>query len=204
MPDFERNVFINCPFDEEYEQVLLPPLIFTVLYLGLIPRIALESSDASEPRIEKIIRIINESKFGIHDLSRCKALKEGEIYRLNMPLELGLDIGCRRFKEGEWRTKRCLVLETEKYRYHAAISDLSGSDIFAHADDPKLVVRGVRNWLVQEAVVVPKSASTIHGAFLDFTAANYARLQAEGYKDSEINALPMMELKSSMEKWLQT
>ena len=138
---FERSVFINCPFDKEYLP-LLRSLLFTVLRLGLKPRLALESSDAAEPRIEKIIRIIAESKFGIHDLSRCQALKKGQMFRLNMPLELGLDIGCRRFQTGRWQRKRCLILETEKFRYHEAISDLSSSDLFAHADDPEQLVSG--------------------------------------------------------------
>jgi hypothetical protein len=30
-----------------------------------------------------------------------KARKAGELFRLNMPLELGLDIGCKRFKVGQ-------------------------------------------------------------------------------------------------------
>lgn len=201
MSDFGRNVFINCPLDKEYKRLLLP-FIFTVLSLRLNPRLALESSDAAEPRIEKIIRIIAESQFGIHDLSRCKALKKGEISRLNMPLELGLDIGCRRFKKGKAESKRCLILEAERYRYQTAISDLSNSDIFCHDNEPELLIKGVRDWLVQEADAPPKSASSIQGAFLDFMASNYSRLQDEGYKDAEINAMPVIELKTQMQNWI--
>jgi len=29
--DFDKNVFINCPFDQEYLS-LLRPLLFTILY----------------------------------------------------------------------------------------------------------------------------------------------------------------------------
>lgn len=42
---FETNVFINCPFDENYLP-LLRPLLFTVIYLRLKPRIALEAIDS--------------------------------------------------------------------------------------------------------------------------------------------------------------
>ena len=49
---FDRNVFVNCPFDEEYLP-LLRPLVFTIIYLGLEPRIALERLDSGKARIEK-------------------------------------------------------------------------------------------------------------------------------------------------------
>jgi hypothetical protein len=201
MPSFETNVFINCPLDEAYLP-LLRPLIFTVAYLKFTPRLALERSDSGEVRIEKIIELIEESQFAIHDLSRCRASKVGELFRLNMPLELGIDIGCKRFKQGKWQKKRCLILETERYRYQAAISDLSNSDIFAHGNDPQQIVIGVRNWLVQEAKAKPVPSSVIQGAFLDFMTINYLRLRAENYTKSEIEKLPIAELKSRMLDWI--
>ena len=67
--DDEKNVFINCPFDDKYFE-LLKTLVFTVVYFGYNPRISLESSDAGLSRLEKIINLIQESKYAIHDLSR--------------------------------------------------------------------------------------------------------------------------------------
>ena len=67
-PTFAKSVFINCPFDREY-QTLLRPVLFTVLSLGFAPRIATERSDSAESRIGKICEIIRESQFSIHDLS---------------------------------------------------------------------------------------------------------------------------------------
>ena len=32
---FERNVFVNCPFDEAYYP-LLRPLLFTIIYVDLL------------------------------------------------------------------------------------------------------------------------------------------------------------------------
>jgi len=200
MHNSARNVFVNCPFDREYLP-LLRPLVFTILDLGFRPRLSLERSDSGEPRIEKIISLIQQSKFGIHDLSRCHARKRGELFRLNMPLELGLDLGCKRFSRGLRRKKKCLILETERYRYQATVSDLSNSDIFAHGDDPEELIRGVRNWLVQEALAHPKSGSAIWGAFLDFMAENFNRLVREGYSKREIELLPINELKDSMRRW---
>jgi hypothetical protein len=119
-----------------------------------------------------------------------------------MPLELGIDIGCKRFKQGKWKKKRCLILETERYRYQAAISDLSNSDIFAHGNDPQQIVIGVRNWLVQEGKAKPVPSSVIQGAFLDFMTINYLRLRAENYTKSEIEKLPIPELMSQMLRWI--
>jgi hypothetical protein len=133
--DFDRNVFVNCPYDDAYLP-LLRPILFVTLYLGLKPRIALESLDSGRPRIEKILSLIEESKYAIHDLSRMQAERAGEYYRLNIPFELGLDVGCRLFKAGRSSEKRCLILEAERYRYQAALSDMSNSDIAAHGNDP--------------------------------------------------------------------
>ena len=88
---FEKNVFINCPFDDEYKG-LLRALLFSIIDMGFEPRIALESLNSGEARIEKIIKIIQQSQFAIHDLSRIKSKGAGEFYRMNMPFELGLDI----------------------------------------------------------------------------------------------------------------
>ncbi|MBK7937675.1 MAG: hypothetical protein IPJ82_11535 [Lewinellaceae bacterium] len=146
---FERNVFINCPFDDEY-RLLLKPLLFTLRYCKLTPRIASERLDSSEIRLEKILEIIQDSKYSIHDLSRIKSSKKGEYYRLNMPLEIGLDLGCKVFHSGEkYRGKNSLILEGERYSLHKGLSDLSGSDVKCHDNDAEKMVESVRSWLVE-------------------------------------------------------
>ena len=142
--DFDRNVFVNCPLDEDYDHIL-QAVLFCIVRFGLKPRIATERSDAGESRISKILDLIQSSRYSIHDLCRCQARDEGEYYRLNMPFELGLDFGCRRYRAGPLSTKVILVLEEQRYRYQAAISDLAGSDIEAHHGDYQLAVRKVRN-----------------------------------------------------------
>lgn len=201
MNEFERSVFINCPFDDGYLS-LLRPLVFSILYLDFQPRLALERADSEESRIRKIVELIQDSKFGIHDLSRCRSSKRGEFFRLNMPLELGIDIGCKLFRRGKWKQKRILILETERFRYQAAISDLAGSDIFAHRNDPEELVLGVRDWMVQEAGASPVPANRIYGAFLDFMAFNHSRLEREGWKAEHIHALRISELQGHMRNWL--
>jgi hypothetical protein len=197
---FDTNVFVNCPFDSDYLP-LLRPLLFTVIDLGHTPRIALEQLDSGAPRIQKIIKLIEGSKYAIHDLSRLQAASPGEYFRLNMPFELGIDIGCRLFKRGRCSTKRCLILEAEKYRYQAAISDMSNSDIAVHGGQPAKVVSEVRNWLNTEAALRAPGPTKIWGRFNDFMADNYAALKDRGFSDPDIEQLPVAELIDCMRDW---
>ena len=105
--NFDKNIFINCPFDVDYTP-LLKCLLFTTIYCKFNPRIALEKFDSGEVRLEKIIQLIQDSKYSIHDLSRAKSSKKNEYYRLNMPFEIGLDFGCKLFHSDEkFRKTQC-------------------------------------------------------------------------------------------------
>lgn len=198
---FENNVFINCPFDDEYLP-LLRPLLFTIIYLELNPLIASAQLDSAKPRIEKIFSLIKNSRYSVHDLSRLKSRKRGEFYRLNMPFELGVDVGCR-FKGGKWRNKKCLILEAEKYRYQVALSDLSNSDIVVHRNEPEQVTIEIRNWLNNVAQLQAPGPAKVWGAFNDFMADNYDALTARGYSNEDIERLPVNELIHSMQGWVQ-
>lgn len=50
--NYNRSVFINCPFDETYAP-LMRAIVFAVVNCGFFPRCALESADASEIRIHE-------------------------------------------------------------------------------------------------------------------------------------------------------
>lgn len=143
--DYDKSVFINCPFDDSYLP-LFRALIFAVFECGLIPRCAREVYDAGEVRIEKIARIVRDCRWGIHDISRTDLNASG-LPRFNVPLELGLFLGARRYGTGPQKRKSCLVLDCDKYRYQAFISDIAGQDIAAHGDDPAQAIRAVREWL---------------------------------------------------------
>ena len=108
--NYSHNVFINCPFDEAYAP-LLEAIAFVVIFAGLVPRLASETNDGAESRIGRIVGLIEDSKYSIHDLSRAQAVSIGEHYRMNMPFELGMDFGCRQFNAAEWGDKRILILE---------------------------------------------------------------------------------------------
>lgn len=198
---FERNVFVNCPFDEKYV-ALLRPLLFTVIYLGLKPRIALEAIDSGELRLDKIVALIRDSKFSIHDLSRSEAVVAGELYRLNMPFELGIDFGCRLFGEPKHREKRTLVLEAKPHRYKASISDLAGADIQCHDDEPYKVIGVVRSWLKNVCLDQAVGPAQISSAFTDFMAQNFDALTKLGFSPKDIEGLHLAELLERMDTWV--
>lgn len=198
--DFDRSVFVNCPLDEDYDHIL-QAVLFCVVRFGLKPRIATERSDAGESRISKILDLIQSSRYSIHDLCRCQARDAGEYYRLNMPFELGLDFGCRRYGAGRLTDKVILVLEEERYRYQAAISDLAGSDIEAHHGDYQLAVRKVRNWLAGMPGLREVGAARVLADYEDFQEWYFQRQQNLGFSDGDIRDYSTAELLRAMIDW---
>lgn len=144
--EYDHSVFVNCPFDEEYRQ-LFEAVVFAVHDCGYIARCALELDDASEVRIDKIMRIIAGCRFGLHDISRTQIDSATSLPRFNMPLELGLFLGAKRFGRAEQNLKSCLILDVDQYRYQKFISDIAGQDIAAHGGDTGRAIRRVRDWL---------------------------------------------------------
>lgn len=199
MDNFSRNVFVNCPIDSDYRQLLLS-LVFTLKYLGYIPRLALERVDCAETRIDKIIEIIKESKFGIHDLSRIVSAKENEHYRMNMPFELGIDYGCKKFKGSKWADKQILILEKERYRYQKSLSDLSGSDIKNHDDEPNKLMTVVRDWFVSTETIRVDSGNKIWLAYNDFQAFLYDEL-VEKAGHNTVDDVQIQEVIQLMSEW---
>lgn len=145
-PDYLQNVFINCPFDEAYLPIF-HAIIFTIFDCGYIVRCSLEIEDSSEIRIEKVIRIISECKYGIHDISRTELDKKINLPRFNMPFELGMFLGAKRFGDDEQKKKRCLVVDKEPFRYNSFISDIAGQDIQSHGNNDVEAIKVIRNWL---------------------------------------------------------
>lgn len=143
---YRQSVFINCPFDNQYWP-LFEALVFTVIACKFEPRCALEELDSGTVRLEKVVRIIRSCRLAVHDLSRVELSGRRSLPRFNMPFELGLDIGCRRFGRREFGKKRILILDSKRHRYQAFISDISGQDIHTHNNVPNNLIRRVRDWL---------------------------------------------------------
>ena len=139
------DVFVNCPFDADYEP-LLHAVLFTVEDCGFRVRCALEADDSGWARIDRIADIVGECRFGIHDISRTEPNERG-LPRFNMPFELGLFLGAARLGTAKQRRKVTLILDREPYRYQQFLSDIAGQDIRSHGGDSVHLMSLVRNWL---------------------------------------------------------
>lgn len=200
---YERNVFINCPFDDAYKPIL-NAMVFCVVRLGFRPRLATERIDSGETRISKIIELISGSRFGIHDLSRSQARRAHELSRHNMPLELGIDLGVRACGDDHHRRKVHLVLEEKAYRHQAAISDLSNSDLAIHGGEAKTALQAVRDFLAPHRDGRTDGATALWGQFNDFQARLYLDLTADGFSDAETRTLRPTEYIQRIRDWLET
>ena len=163
------SVFINCPFDPRYEP-LFEAVVFCVVACGFTPRCTKELPD--DVRIDNICQLIRECNYSIHDISRTEVADQPyKLPRFNMPLELGLFLGAKRFG-GHSAQKQCVILDRAPYRYHRFISDIGGQDIRSHENSPRKAIRRVRDWLQ-----IAPSKATIPGG--DKIWKDYRRFRCE-------------------------
>jgi hypothetical protein len=156
---------------------------------GYTVRCALEADDTGATRIDRVYRLIEECRFGIHDISRIERDTVNNLPRFNMPFELGLFLGARRFGTKPQRGKQCLVLGAERYRYQKYLSDIAGQDIRQHDNEPAKAVGAVRDWLAASRA---KSAKPLPGAtaimrhYREFQANLPAMLRAADLEPAEL------------------
>ncbi|MDX2130013.1 MAG: hypothetical protein SFU91_13350 [Chloroherpetonaceae bacterium] len=149
-----RNVFVNCPFDNDYFP-LFRPLLFSIIALGYRPLLS-ETVDSSHSRIDQIKGLMKSSQYSIHDLSRVDSIvdvRKDQLPRMNMPFECGFDFGLKYSGVSKFATKRLLVLDRESHRYKTFLSDLSGSDIGIHHNSLEQMIKVVRNWFLHHTSV---------------------------------------------------
>ena len=168
------DVFINCPFDPGY-QPIFNAILFAVYDLGFVARCALEEEDADAVT---------------------------SLPRFNMPLELGLFLGCKRYGPNKQNAKRSLVLDSDQNRYKQFISDISGQDIRAHGGDPERAICAVRDWLQASS----KRTGVSGGGEI---VKRYRRFQIDlpticsGYR-LEPDRLTFIDLSTLISDWLRT
>ena len=167
MIHYEKNVFINCPFDDDYNEIF-NAILFTVHRCGFILRCSKEYEDSGSIRIKNIVNLIRESKYCIHDLSRVTLSRTNKLPRFNMPLELGICIGAIDFGRADQKQKEYLIIESKQFRFREFISDLSGQDIKAHNDKIEGAIKVVRNYLSDKSDDSIPSASIVNREYEDF------------------------------------
>jgi len=200
MSNSKDAVFINVPFDNRYRR-LFDALVFAVSDCGLTPRCALEGDDGSQVRLEKLLTIIEGCALGIHDLSRTTLDTVNRLPRFNMPLELGLFLGAKRFGNGSHKHKSALVLDREPYRYQKFCSDIAGQDVRAHSNRVDEALKLTRNWLRAErqATVVP-TAAILFSRYLQFREDLPRMCKASG---GTVKDLTFVDLRLMIRAWIE-
>lgn len=146
-------------------------MTFAIIDCGFFPCCALDIDNAAIVRFDKIAALIEQSDFGIHDISRIELDYRCGLPRFNMPLELGMFIGAARFGGATHRRKNILILDSEQYRYQVLMSDIAGHDIRAHGACPRQLIIHVRNWLNSSSKRQPMAGGrSIHRRFMKFNS----------------------------------
>lgn len=186
----DNAIFINCPFDDGYLP-LLRALLFVARFYGLEIKIASSELDSKSNRLTRIIALMRESKYSVHDLSKMRSNQEGEYYRMNMPFELGLDYGIG----GD--EKVFLIFENEPYKLKIALSDINGWDVRPHLDKPETLVMEFRRWIVVNRDLSPTlknfSSSDIWYKYNDFYGSFSDYMTIHHLKDEEISIPEYLE-----------
>jgi polyhydroxyalkanoate synthesis regulator protein len=131
-----------------------------------------------------------------------------------MPFELGIDYGLRKFNP-DFSDKRSLILETKKYDYMKAISDISGFDIKNHEDIPVKLVECIRAWF-SETVKLKNlnSSEKVYSDFITFNTSLFNQIvkkyikdhnttQAERFATKEIEEMTIPEFINEIEDWIR-
>ncbi|MFZ4476155.1 MAG: hypothetical protein ACOYPR_13235 [Saprospiraceae bacterium] len=195
----QNFVFVNCPFDNHYFP-LLKSLLFTLIYIEFEPRIS-ETTDSGQVRLNKIYKLMFDSKYSIHDLSRMEPLILNDLPRFNMPFECGIDFGIRMSGDQDIVNKQFLILEKEQHRYKQVISDISGNDIKAHHNSAELVIKVTRDWFKPNHPNIPWYKE-IWLAFNEFSYDYEKVLEDSGYDSKDINAMTFTDIIEYMKAWI--
>ncbi|MGA2592011.1 MAG: hypothetical protein ABSH32_19030 [Bryobacteraceae bacterium] len=182
-------MFINVPFDRRYKK-LFDALVFAVHDCGFLARSAREQDDGSQVRLDKLYEIIGDCQFGIHDLSRTSLDTKYGLPRFNMPLELGIFLGAKKYGGAQQARKTCLILDREPFRYQIFCSDIAGQDIRAHYNDVSEAIAAVRNWLRtnRPSCLIP-GAGRMQERYLEFRLDLPAVARAASLAIQELNFL---------------
>jgi hypothetical protein len=192
------GVFINCPFDSEYQKYF-DAIVFAVTRLGFAARCAREVDDGSGTRIDKIIKLIKECPYGIHDLSRMGLDPASKLPRFNMPFELGIFIGVKHYGPGPHKKKQCLILDRDNYRYQMSMSDIAGQDIHAHGDKIPRIIAHVRDFLqTMKGERLPGGAKIT----ADFKKFQKAKIKLCQSHDLDPKKLTFIDLNFAIGEWI--
>jgi hypothetical protein len=176
--------------------------LFAVYACGYRPRCALEVSDSTQNRLSKIEDIILQCRFGIHDISFVAIDLKTKLPRFNMPFELGVFFGAKRFGSRQQKLKIALILDERAHRYRASLSDISGQDVAIHRGMAKVAICHVRDWLDS----CGKNRAALPGG--DFISDQYSKFsrelpRASRNKKLNVRKLTYADTCRAIESWLK-
>ena len=149
----QRNVFLNVPFDKDYEPLFVA-LISVLVALGRVPHSVLEVPEHGDGRLVRIFRLIRSCPVSIHDLSRVDLP-----VRFNMPFELGIAVALSRIE----KRHKFMILEAERHRLQTTLSDANGIDPGIHGATIKGIISCVLSHLGKpHGNPEPKTVAQIH------------------------------------------
>ncbi len=153
-----ESVFLNIPYDKRFERLCVAYVV-GLTTLGLTPRSAQAVSNG-RARLGKIIDLIDECPYSIHDLSRVQTSQTRKVPRFNMPLELGLFL-YHAAKSPD--AHKVYIFEQKLYRVQDSTSDLNAFDIYIHKGTEQGVMVELRNIFVRqsEQSTVPQMMKTL-------------------------------------------
>ena len=158
------TAFINVPYDAGYEPLYLA-FIAGLSGFGLIPRATVEIP-GSRRRLDRLLGLLRRCRYSFHDLSRVE-LDPGppQTPRFNMPFELGLAVALQKTRPG---THEWFLFEAQSRRVWKSLSDLAGTDEYAHGGTPRGVLQALTNALVRSRhkPTIPE----LHEIYEDVTA----------------------------------
>jgi hypothetical protein len=185
---YVRQVFLNCPYDDEYRP-LLKAVVFAVHACEFTARLALEEPGSERLRLERLVSLIAECGLAIHDLSRVRPTGPDALPRFNMPFECGVFYGALRYGSGRQKAKRFLLLDSEAYRPQRTMSDAAGLDPKAHHDSAAEAINCVRDFLAAGQKPRPMGAVMINALYQEFQSELPRIAQAAGLQVAELEPL---------------
>ena len=138
------SVFLNVPYDAGFENLLLACIAATSAF-AFTARATLEIP-FGQRRLDRILTLIQQSQYSIHDLSRVQLdRKAPRTPRFNMPFELGLTVALEKTTHSAHAWVLC---ESIRRRINKSLSDLDGTDAYIHDGTIGGVFREISNAFV--------------------------------------------------------
>ena len=114
-----------------------------------------------------------------------------------------MDFGCKAYAGSPYSEKVILILEEQRYRYQAALSDLAGNDIANHEGNYAIAVRKVRNWVTSLGDFENVGAARVISEYEDFQEWNFERREKAGFSEDDILDFSTPELLEAMLEWVE-